>query len=162
MQAQPISKTQLRAPCSKAGSNPSVKPHQIAKMVPGRAASTVMAERNSGIYRDVIVGHTRDYIIQRIGKQPAAVCREIRSSIISRSQVEHALIGASVSDGLRSAARSHGRINRQVGAETILCIAIGYIWLSRSRCSREKARSLCQGSISAVSTGLQRREGRRR
>jgi len=70
-------------------------------MVLGRAASTVMAERNSGIYRDVIVGHTRDYIIQRIGKQPAAVCREIRSSIISRSQVEHALIGASVSDGLR-------------------------------------------------------------
>jgi len=32
-----------------------------------------MAEHNSGIYRGVIIGHTRDYIIQQVGKQAAAV-----------------------------------------------------------------------------------------
>jgi hypothetical protein len=142
---------------------------QIAKMVLGRAASTVVAERNRGIYRSVIIGHTRDYIIQQIGKQAAAICREIwaphfsingKNSFICSSsgrsaartrlgalsptlaqagrrgaglrtssqialtrplligrpftgflgpQVDHALIEASVSDGLRSAASSHGR-----------------------------------------------------
>ena len=46
---------------------------EIAKMVLGRAASAVVAERNSGIYRGVIIGHTRDYIIQQIGRQAAAV-----------------------------------------------------------------------------------------
>ena len=39
----------------------------------GRAAATVVAERQSGIYRGVIIGHTRDYVIQQIGRQPNAV-----------------------------------------------------------------------------------------
>ena len=47
--------------------------HEIAKMVLGNGASTVMAERNSGIYRGVVIGHTRDYIIQQIGRQATAV-----------------------------------------------------------------------------------------
>jgi len=46
---------------------------RIAKMVLGDAAFAVMAERNSGIYRGVIIGHTRDDIIQQIGRQAAAV-----------------------------------------------------------------------------------------
>lgn len=46
---------------------------QVAKMALGQEASTVIAERNSGIYRGVIIGHTRDYIVQQIGKQAAAV-----------------------------------------------------------------------------------------
>src|SRR5580692_10984181 len=46
---------------------------QVAKMALGQETSTVMAERNSGIYRGVIIGHTRDYIVQQIGKQAAAV-----------------------------------------------------------------------------------------
>jgi hypothetical protein len=45
----------------------------IAKTVLGRAASTVVAERHSGIYRGVIIGQTSDHIIQQIGKQPNAV-----------------------------------------------------------------------------------------
>jgi len=47
--------------------------HHIAKTALGRAATTVVAERNSGIYRGAIIGHTRDHIIQQIGKQPNAV-----------------------------------------------------------------------------------------
>ena len=47
--------------------------HEIAKMVLGHAAFTTMAERQSGIYRGVIIGHTRDYIIQQIGRRAAAV-----------------------------------------------------------------------------------------
>jgi len=42
-------------------------------MVLGQAATTIIAERHSGIYRGVIIGHTRDHIIQQIGKQAAAV-----------------------------------------------------------------------------------------
>ena len=46
---------------------------QIAKMVLGREAAVTMAEYNSSVYRGVIIGHTRDYIIQQIGKQAAAI-----------------------------------------------------------------------------------------
>jgi hypothetical protein len=46
---------------------------QVAKMALGQETSTEMAERNGGIYRGVIIGHTRDYIVQQIGKQAAAV-----------------------------------------------------------------------------------------
>ena len=42
-------------------------------MVLGKAASIAVAERNSGIYRGLIIGHTRDYIIQQIGRKAAAV-----------------------------------------------------------------------------------------
>jgi len=47
--------------------------HKVAKMVLGRAAAVAMAEHNSGVYRGVIIGHTRDYIVQQIGRQAAAV-----------------------------------------------------------------------------------------
>src|SRR5580704_13003431 len=46
---------------------------QVAKMALGQETSTEMAERNGGIYRGVIIGHTRDYIVQQIGRQAAAV-----------------------------------------------------------------------------------------
>ena len=66
MQAQPVQKlTPWQQSLSDA--------RQVAKMVLGREASVTMAEHNSGIYRGMIIGHTRDYIIQQIGKQAAAV-----------------------------------------------------------------------------------------
>ena len=46
--------------------------HQVAKMALGQETSTVMAERSSGIYRGVIIGHTRDYIVQQIANPAAA------------------------------------------------------------------------------------------
>jgi hypothetical protein len=46
---------------------------QAAKMLLGRNAGVSMAEHNSGIYRGVIIAHTRDYIVQQIGRQAAAV-----------------------------------------------------------------------------------------
>src|ERR1700691_446948 len=73
MQAQPIPKTAAKGAMLQGWQQSLSEAHQIAKMVRGRAASTVVAERNSGIYRGVIIGHTRDYIVQQIGKQPAAV-----------------------------------------------------------------------------------------
>jgi len=45
----------------------------VAKMALGRQAGVQVAERHSGIYRGRIIGHTRDYIIQKMGKQAAAV-----------------------------------------------------------------------------------------
>ena len=77
MQAQPIPKTPAKSAMLQGWQQSLSEAHQIAKMVLGRAASTVVAESNIGIYRGVIIGHTRDYIIQQIGKQAAAVCREI-------------------------------------------------------------------------------------
>ena len=77
MQAQPIPKTPAKGTALSTALEPwqqsLSEARQIAKMVLGRAASTVMAEHNSGIYRGVIIGHTRDYIVQQIGKQAAAV-----------------------------------------------------------------------------------------
>lgn len=46
---------------------------RLAKMVLGNEASVVMAEQGGGTYRGVIIGHTRDYIVQQIGKEAAAV-----------------------------------------------------------------------------------------
>jgi hypothetical protein len=46
---------------------------RLAKIVLGGGASVAMAEHGSGIYRGVIIGHTRDFIIQQIGRQSAAV-----------------------------------------------------------------------------------------
>jgi len=66
MQAQSVSKL---APWQQSLSDA----RQVAKMMLGHEASVTMAEHNSGIYRGVIIGHTRDYIIQQIGKQAAAV-----------------------------------------------------------------------------------------
>jgi hypothetical protein len=77
MQAQPIPKTAAKGAMLQGWQQSLSEAHQIAKMVLGRAASTVVAERNSGVYRGVIIGHTRDYIIQQIGEQAAAFCREI-------------------------------------------------------------------------------------
>jgi len=73
MQAQPIPKIPAKAAMLEAWQRSLSEARQIAKMVLGRASSAVVAERNSGIYRGVIIGHTRDYIIQQIGKQAAAV-----------------------------------------------------------------------------------------
>jgi hypothetical protein len=73
MQAQSIPKTPAKGTMLETWQESLREAHKIAKTVLGRAASTVMAERHSGIYRGVIIGHTRDYIIQQIGRQPNAV-----------------------------------------------------------------------------------------
>jgi hypothetical protein len=73
MRAQPISKASARAAALAPWQEALSEARQIAKMVLGKAASIVVAERNSGIYRGVIIGHTSDYIIQQIGRQAAAV-----------------------------------------------------------------------------------------
>ena len=45
----------------------------VAKLALGREAGVKVAERHSGIYRGLIIGHTRDHVIQQIGNQTAAV-----------------------------------------------------------------------------------------
>jgi hypothetical protein len=73
MQAQPIPKTASRAALLEPWQQALAEARQVAKMVLGKAASIAVAERNSGIYRGLIIGHTRDYIIQQIGRKAAAV-----------------------------------------------------------------------------------------
>jgi hypothetical protein len=46
---------------------------RLAKMVLGRAASVVVAEHGDGTYCGVIIGQTRDYIVQQIGTGARAV-----------------------------------------------------------------------------------------
>ena len=46
---------------------------RLAKMVLGRAASVAMAEHGDGTYRGMIIGQTRDYIVQQIGSGAQAV-----------------------------------------------------------------------------------------
>jgi hypothetical protein len=46
---------------------------RLAKMVLGGDASVGMADHDGGTYRGVIIGHTRDYIVQQIGREAAAV-----------------------------------------------------------------------------------------
>jgi len=45
----------------------------VVKMALGKEAGVRIAERHSGIYRGLIIGHTRNHVIQQIGKQAAAV-----------------------------------------------------------------------------------------
>src|ERR1700684_2103901 len=45
----------------------------VAKMALGREAGVEVAERHSGIYRGLIIGHTRDHVIQQIGNRATAV-----------------------------------------------------------------------------------------
>ena len=70
---QPVLKTPSKTAAPEPWQQSLSEARRVAKMVLGRAASTVVAERNSGIYRGIIIGHTRDYIVQQIGKQAAAV-----------------------------------------------------------------------------------------
>lgn len=46
---------------------------QIVKAVLGHDAAATVAEHHSGIYRGLIIGQTRDYVIQQIGNQLSAV-----------------------------------------------------------------------------------------
>jgi hypothetical protein len=46
---------------------------RLAKLVLGAEASVVMAQHESGIYRGIIIGQTRDYIVQQIGTDAQAV-----------------------------------------------------------------------------------------
>jgi hypothetical protein len=73
MQAQAIPKIPAKAAALEPWQQALSDARRIVKTVLGRAASTIVAERHSGIYRGVVIGHTRDYIIQQIGKQPNAV-----------------------------------------------------------------------------------------
>lgn len=73
MQAQPISKNSAKGATLEPWQQALSDARRIVKAVLGAAASTIVAERHSGIYRGVIIGQTRDYIIQQIGKQPNAV-----------------------------------------------------------------------------------------
>jgi hypothetical protein len=73
MQAQPIPKIPAKGAVLDPWQQSLSDARRIVKTALGHAASTIVAERHSGIYRGVIIGHTRDYIIQQIGKQPNAV-----------------------------------------------------------------------------------------
>ena len=73
MQAQAFRKIPAKAAPLEAWQQALSDARRLVKTVLGRAASTIVAERHSGIYRGVVIGHTRDYIIQQIGKQPGAV-----------------------------------------------------------------------------------------
>lgn len=73
MQAQPISKIPAKGAALEPWQQALSDARRMVKTVLGAAASTIVAERHSGIYRGVIIGQTRDYIIQQIGKQPNAV-----------------------------------------------------------------------------------------
>jgi hypothetical protein len=73
MQAQPISRIRARGAVLEPWQQSLVDARDVVKAVLGRAASTVVAERESGIYRGVIIGETRDYVIQQIGRQASAV-----------------------------------------------------------------------------------------
>ena len=73
MQTQTLLKGESKAAAFEPWRQSLSEAYRLAKMVLGSAASTVMPERNSGIYRGVIIGHTRDYIIQQIGRKAAAV-----------------------------------------------------------------------------------------
>ena len=73
MSAQPIPRIATKAAALEPWQQSLKEARHLAKMVLGHAASTVVAERQSGIYRGVVIGHTRDYIIQQIGRQAAAV-----------------------------------------------------------------------------------------
>ena len=73
MQAQPMPRIPTRVAVLEPWQQSLSDARQMAKTVLGRAASTVVAARHSGIYRGVIIGHTPGYIIQQIGRQPNAV-----------------------------------------------------------------------------------------
>ena len=73
MAAQPIPKGIARVAALAPWQQALSEARQVAKMVLGRAASVVVAERNSGVYCGVIIGHTSNYIIQQIGRHAAAV-----------------------------------------------------------------------------------------
>jgi hypothetical protein len=73
MHAQPIRKIPARSAVLEPWQQSLSDARHLAKTVLGSAASAVMAERHSGIYRGVIIGDTPDYIIQQIGRQPNAV-----------------------------------------------------------------------------------------
>ena len=120
MQAQPIPKTAAKGAMLQGWQQSLSEAHQIVKMVLGRAASTVVAERNSGIYRGVIIGHTRDYIIQQIGKQAAAVIhskdlfhapdREFPWPEVGRAFSIHYSRSHAVAREIREKLREHGLI----------------------------------------------------
>ena len=73
MQPSPTLRTAIKAGTLTPWQQSLTEARRVAKMVLGRAASITMAQQNSGVYRGVIIGHTRDYIIQQLGKQAAAV-----------------------------------------------------------------------------------------
>jgi|SRR5580698_715413 hypothetical protein len=73
MQAPPIPRTPVKGTVLRAWQQSLSEAHQVAKMMLGPEASVAMAEHHSGIYRGVIIGHTKDYIVQQIGKQAGAV-----------------------------------------------------------------------------------------
>ena len=73
MQPQPIPKIPAKGAALEPWQQSLSDARRMVKTLLGRAASTIVAERQNGIYRGVIIGHTRDYVIQQIGKQPNAV-----------------------------------------------------------------------------------------
>lgn len=70
MQAQPIPKTPTKGAMLGAWQQSLSEARQIAKMVLGRAASTVDAELNSRIYRGVS-GELRSAVVLMVGRFPS-------------------------------------------------------------------------------------------
>jgi len=120
MQAQPISKIPAKRAALEPWQQALSDARRIVKTVLGAAASTIVAERHSGIYRGVIIGQTRDYIIQQIGKQAAAVIhskdlfhapdREFPWPEVGRAFSIHYSRSHAVAREIREKLREHGLI----------------------------------------------------
>jgi hypothetical protein len=73
MQQPPTLKTPAKGATLAPWQQSLLEARAVAKMALGRQAGVQVAERNSGIYRGRIIGHTRDHVIQQIGNRAAAV-----------------------------------------------------------------------------------------
>src|SRR5277367_4205135 len=73
MQPPPTIKTPTKASALAPWQQSLLEARAVAKMALGRESGVKVAERHSGIYRGLIIGHTRDHVIQQIGNRAAAV-----------------------------------------------------------------------------------------
>ena len=73
MQQPPTLKISPKATALEPWQQSLLEARAVAKMALGGEAGVSVAEHYSGIYRGLIIGHTRDHVIQQIGNRAAAV-----------------------------------------------------------------------------------------
>jgi len=73
MQQPPTLNTPTKAAALAPWQQSLLEARAVAKMALGRESGVKVAERHSGIYRGLIIGHTRDHVIQQISNRAAAV-----------------------------------------------------------------------------------------
>jgi hypothetical protein len=73
MQQPPTLKTPTKAAALAPWQQSLLEARAVAKMALGREAGVKVAERHSSIYRGLIIGHTRDHVIQQLGNRAVAV-----------------------------------------------------------------------------------------